>query len=83
MLNVLHNTSKLCASEVNKIKLISYEFTEGDERLSSHFRLALIGALLNRTKLKERLSGIILFSRRASGWTVARQARHSDRDWKL
>ena len=42
------------------MKLIKYEFTEGDERLSSHSGLALIGALLNRTRLKERLTGTIL-----------------------
>ena len=59
MLNVLHKTSKTCTSEV-KMKLIKYKFTEGDERLSSHSGLALIGALLNRTRLKERLSGTIL-----------------------
>jgi len=42
------------------MRLIRYEFTEGNERLSSHSGLALIGALLNRTKLKERLSGTML-----------------------
>ena len=42
------------------MRLIRYEFTEGDERLSSHSGLALIGALLNRTRLKERLSETIL-----------------------
>jgi len=43
MLNVLYKTSKTCTSEV-KMRLIKYEFTEGDERLSSHSGLALIGA---------------------------------------
>ena len=42
------------------MRLIRYEFTEGDERLSSHSGLALIGALLNRTRLKERLTGTAL-----------------------
>lgn len=59
MINVLHDASKLCTSEV-KMRLIRYEFTEGDERLSSHSGLALIGALLNRTRLKERLSETVL-----------------------
>ena len=59
MINVLHKTSKSCTGEV-KMRLIKYEFTGGDERLSSHSGLALIGALLNRTKLKERLSEAVL-----------------------
>jgi hypothetical protein len=59
MTNMLYKTSKLCTSEV-KMRLIRYEFTEGDERLSSHSGLALIGALLNRTRLKERLFETIL-----------------------
>jgi len=42
------------------MRLARYEFTEGDERLSSHSGLALIGALLNRTRLKERLLETVL-----------------------
>lgn len=40
------------------MKPIEFEFTEGNEYLSSHTGLGLIGALLSRTKLKERLSTI-------------------------
>lgn len=38
------------------MKPVEYEFTESDEHLSSHSGLALIGALLERTQLKERIS---------------------------
>jgi len=59
MIIMLHDASILCTSEV-KMRLIRYEFTEGDERLSSHSGLALIGALLNRTRVKERLTETVL-----------------------
>lgn len=42
------------------MKPIVFEFTDGNEYLSSHSGLGLIGALLSRTKLKERLSQIEL-----------------------
>jgi len=42
------------------MELINFEFTESNDHLSSHSGLALIGALLNRTKMKERLSEIEL-----------------------
>ena len=38
------------------MKPIIFEFKESDEHLSSHSGLALIGALLERTKLKDRIS---------------------------
>lgn len=44
------------------MKIINYEFTKSSDHLSSHSGLALIGALLNRTTLKERLSEIELSS---------------------
>ena len=40
------------------MKPIVFQFKEGNEYLSSHSGLGLIGALLNRTKLKERLCEI-------------------------
>ena len=42
------------------MKPIVFEFTEGNEYLSSHSGLGLIGALLNRTQLKKRLCEIEL-----------------------
>ena len=39
---------------------INFEFKEGNERLSSHSGLALIGALLNRTSMKDRLNSLAL-----------------------
>ena len=42
------------------MKPIALEFREGTEYLSSHSGLGLIGALLSRTNLKERLSKIEL-----------------------
>lgn len=39
---------------------IVFEFTYGDEHLSSHSGLALIGALLSKTGLKKRLSATVL-----------------------
>ena len=38
------------------MKPVIFEFNESDEHLSSHSGLALIGALLERTKLKDRIS---------------------------
>jgi len=38
------------------MKPVILEFNESDEHLSSHRGLALIGALLARTKLKDRIS---------------------------
>lgn len=54
------------------MRLIRYEFTERDEMLSSHSGLALIGALLNRTRLcgQESLredNGTIPLYRRKAG----------------
>jgi hypothetical protein len=39
---------------------ITFEFKEGDERLSSHSGLALAGALLGRTAIKDRASAVRL-----------------------
>ena len=60
MINMTHKTSRLCISKVKLMRLIKYEFTGEDERLSSHSGLALIGALLNRTRLRKRLSEAVL-----------------------
>jgi hypothetical protein len=40
--------------------MITYTVQEGDESLTSHSGLALIGALLNQTQLRERLNEIVL-----------------------
>lgn len=40
--------------------LVTYKFQEGSESLSSHTGLGLAGALLERTKLKDRLSNVEL-----------------------
>jgi len=42
------------------MKPIIFEFTDSNEYLSSHSGLALIGALLNRTEIKERIDKIEL-----------------------
>jgi hypothetical protein len=41
---------------------VIYTIKEGDERLSSHSGLALIGALINRTHLRERLNQTVLIN---------------------
>lgn len=40
--------------------LVTYKFQEGSESLSSHTGLGLVGALLERTELKDRLSNVEL-----------------------
>ena len=42
------------------MKPVVFEFREGDEHLTSHSGLALIGALMERTALQERLCGVSL-----------------------
>jgi hypothetical protein len=54
---MLYYSSRTCTLGVN-VMLINFNFKEGDERLSSHTGLALVGALLNRTSIRERLSDI-------------------------
>ena len=39
---------------------ITFGFKEGNERLSSHSGLALVGALLDRTAIKDRVSAVRL-----------------------
>jgi len=37
-----------------------FEIVQGDEQLSSHSGLALVGAILDRTSIQERLDGVVL-----------------------
>ena len=44
---------------------VIYTVKEGDEKLSSHSGLALIGALINRTHLRDRLNKMLLIDCKA------------------
>ncbi|MBT9141287.1 MAG: hypothetical protein DDT30_01876 [Dehalococcoidia bacterium] len=37
-----------------------FEIVQGDEQLSSHSGLALVGAILGRTNIRERLDAVVL-----------------------
>ncbi len=41
---------------------VNFKFNEGSENLSSHSGLALVGALLERTDLNDRLSSVELIN---------------------
>lgn len=37
-----------------------FEIVQGDEQLSSHSELALVGAILDRTNIREQLYAVVL-----------------------
>ncbi|MCL0060976.1 hypothetical protein M1N88_03795 [Dehalococcoidia bacterium] len=39
---------------------MGFEIVQGNEQLSSHSGLALVGAILDRTNIRERLDAVVL-----------------------
>ena len=50
--------------------MVNYKFKDGSESLSSHTGLALVGALWERTDLKDRLSAVRLDRCREPGFII-------------